>query len=291
MQPISIVLKRAESKLPHYENGLMAESLNTALSIKDYRHISAAERSSLLNMVGVNNFVLFSVEPDFFVDASQSIRLLMRELGFKSLDANLCSDEDSVSRISVDQKEAIKETYIPYTDKELSWHTDGYYNAWHQRVQAFLLLCENPAEQGGENELYDPDILFWLLHDSNPALVEALMQPQVMCIPENRQDGELLRPQTCTPVFEVLPDGALNMRFSARKRNILWQADDNTRAAVEMIGQLLQADSVYCLTHKLLPGQGYLSNNILHRRRAFSDGEQPRVIYRARFYERVPKPE
>jgi hypothetical protein len=42
--------------------------------------------------------------------------------------------------------------FIPYTDKAIGWHTDGYYNAVDHRVRAFSLFCVLPAATGGVNQ-------------------------------------------------------------------------------------------------------------------------------------------
>jgi len=268
----------------------MADLLANPLPVSGLESATDRQCRALLTAVERFNMVLFSLGEMPSRSTSDSIRHFMARLGFKSLDANLCSNEDAVSKISVNTDEKIKEGYIPYTNKPLSWHTDGYYNVWHQRVRSFLLICEAAAESGGENELFDPDIALLKLHDEDPAFVQALMHPDAMCIPENRQKGELLRPQTCTPVFELTENSEINMRYSARQKNILWRETPETQEAVACLNELLQTPSVYLLRHRLQPWQGYLSNNVLHRRLAFKDGARQRVLYRARFYERVPKP-
>ena len=50
----------------------------------------------------------------------------------EKLDANLRSDEDSISSLEV--REQNGNQYIPYTNKALSWHTDGYYNPLDKQI-------------------------------------------------------------------------------------------------------------------------------------------------------------
>jgi hypothetical protein len=38
---------------------------------------------------------------------------------------------------------------------------------------------------------------------------------------------------------------------------------------------------------KLEAGQGLLCNNVLHTRSGFNDGEQSRLLYRARYFDRI----
>jgi hypothetical protein len=49
-----------------------------------------------------------------------------RHLGLCRLDNNPCADERAVSVIAVRPTGRASE-YIPYTNRPLSWHTDGYY--------------------------------------------------------------------------------------------------------------------------------------------------------------------
>jgi len=77
------------------------------------------------------------------------------------------------------------------------------------------------------------------------------------------------------------------MRFSARKRNIIWRDTEDTFKAVAMINRLL-ADDNNVLKVKLAAGQGIICNNVLHNRNGFTDSEQQkRLMYRARYYDAV----
>jgi alpha-ketoglutarate-dependent taurine dioxygenase len=83
------------------------------------------------------------------------------------------------------------------------------------------------------------------------------------------------------------PDGRLHMRFSARKRNIVWRDTEDTRNAVDMINRLV-ADDENVLKVKLGAGQGIICNNVLHNRTGFEDSaDHKRLMYRARYYDAV----
>jgi hypothetical protein len=80
------------------------------------------------------------------------------------------------------------------------------------------------------------------------------------------------------------------MRYSARKRNIIWTNDAVTTAAVKVIDDFLASDSPWILRHRLEPGQGLICNNVLHNRTSFENDEskeQQRLIYRGRYYDRL----
>jgi alpha-ketoglutarate-dependent taurine dioxygenase len=117
------------------------------------------------------------------------------------------------------------------------------------------------------------------------------MHPQAMIIPDNVEAGKVIRAAQDGPVFRVKADGRLHMRFSARKRNIVWRDDRDTHEAVEVINSYL-ADDNNCLMVKLEAGQGIICNNVLHNRSAFTDSDtQKRLLYRARYFDAVSSEE
>lgn len=236
------------------------------------------------------NFMLYRVD-DGIEDAPEFVKRLAVRFGLQMLDKNLCAEEDSLTKLTVvDHHRA--HSYIPYTDKAIGWHTDGYYNPMSQRVKSFILHCEQPAASGGENALLDPDMVYIYLRRKNPEYIRALMQDQAMCIPANEENGVLIRPQTCSPVFLQEPSNSkdsdnvsLLMRFSKRKRHIIWQDDALTQEALHCLFEFLESDSEFIVRYRLNSGEGVVSNNVLHARTAFKDDEQhKRVYYRARFY-------
>jgi len=199
------------------------------------------------------------------------------------------ADEDGITSLMV-AKEGTRQTYIPYTNRPIHWHSDGYYNTLDKQIQGLLLHCVRSAKEGGANALLDHEIAYILLRDENPAYIQALMQPDVMCIPPNIVEGQEIRPQRCGPVFSLMPSGHLHIRYTKRTRSITWKADEMTQAAVQFLEQLLDSDSPYIFRATLQAGQGLISNNSLHDRSQFTDCdelEQQRLLYRGRYYQRV----
>jgi hypothetical protein len=144
-----------------------------------------------------------------------------------------------------------------------------------------------PAASGGSNALLDHEIAYILLRDRSPEAIRALMRPDCMGIPALRVDGVEQRPTRFGPVFSVRPDGRLHMRYTARGRNILWRDDPETAAAVTALKEVLTTPSPWHLEARLEAGWGLISNNVLHTRSAFTDGATPRLLYRARYYDRI----
>ncbi len=145
------------------------------------------------------------------------------------------------------------------------------------------------AASGGENALLDPEIVYLLMRDYNPSYVAALMQCDVMRIPANIAQGTEIRRTQAGPVFTL--DAAtrtLHMRYTARKHYIEWKNDLLAQAAVCFLEDLLKNDDRYTFRHRLEPGQGVVCNNVLHNRSAFgNDAGRERLVYRARYYDRV----
>jgi hypothetical protein len=248
---------------------------------------TAAERAALVAAVKRANVAVYACDAP--VDR-EAIARFGELLGLRRIDEHLCTDEDGISELRVSAGE-MKGEYIPYTDRPLSWHCDGYYNEPQHMIRGMLLHCVQAAAEGGENALLDPELLYIALRDENPALVAALMHPEALTIPANVQDGVVIRPERSGPVFSVDPaTGALHMRYTARARNVRWREDPDTRAAADWILRYLESPQAPVFRVRLRPGEGILCNNVLHNRTGFRDDPEhgrARLVYRARFFERV----
>jgi hypothetical protein len=76
------------------------------------------------------------------------------------------------------------------------------------------------------------------------------------------------------------------MRYTARTVSIRWSEDAAPAAAA--LAKWLDASSAQALRLKLGSGMGVICNNVLHARSAFEDSPQrPRLLYRARYYDRA----
>jgi len=209
--------------------------------------------------------------------------------GLEHLDNNLYASEEGISALQVSAERRQFE-YIPYSNKAISWHTDGYYNSLDRKIRTMVLHCVRPAARGGENALMDHEMLYLLMRDINPQYIEALMQPDVMTIPANIENGVEIRPAQTGPVFSVDKiSGSLHMRYTARTRSIEWKQDKKTHSAVKLLEELLASGLPTIFSHRLSAGQGLICNNILHTRSAFEDeeGSPGRLVYRARYLERI----
>jgi hypothetical protein len=249
--------------------------------------LSRGEESRIRHVIGRANMALVRCTKAGDINKESLLRFC-RMLGLERLDGNLCADDDAVSTLKVSEVAGATE-YIPYTSRPLSWHTDGYYNAADRQVRAWALLCQQDAAEGGENALLDHEILYILLRDADPALVEALMAPDAMRIPANRRGDREIRPARLGPVFSIHPaDGTLHMRYSARARNIEWRRDGALRVALSRMDHLFSSDTPYIFRHRLEPGECLISNNVLHNRSGFRDDPvRKRLLFRVRYYDRV----
>ncbi|MDM8562068.1 TauD/TfdA family dioxygenase [Candidatus Marithioploca araucensis] len=269
-------------KLENYPSDLS----KLVVEINDLQQLTRAEHEAILACCRVANMAIFSST----IKKDKSIfRELGKQLGLTQLDNNMCADDDSITSLTVAQ-EGMRQTYIPYTNRPIHWHTDGYYNSLDKQIYALLLYCVHPAQQGGENALLDHEIAYILLRDKNPDYVHAFMQPYAMCIPPNVIEGEEIRPTRCGPVFSIDSNGNLHTRYTKRTRSITWASDEITQAAVKCFENILESDSAYIFRGTLQAGQGLLSNNVLHNRSGFTDSELPnqqRLLYRARYYKRI----
>jgi len=267
-------------KLENYPSDFSA----LVVEINDPRRLTRAEHEAILTRCQLANMAIYASP------LKNEDKAIPHELGkqfsLTQLDNNMCADEDAITSLTV-ASGGTRQTYIPYTNRPIHWHTDGYYNALDKQIYGLLLHCVRSAEKGGENALLDHEIAYILLRDENPDYIHALMQPEVMCIPPNVTNGEEIRPTRCGPVFSLTPGGSLHMRYTKRKRSITWQSDKLTQAAVQFLEKILDSDSAYIFRATLQAGQGLISNNVLHDRSGFTEDNQQRLLYRGRYYQRI----
>lgn len=255
------------------------------VEIKDPRRLSQTEHQAILDRCRRANMAIYASglgdNPD-----KEIPRSLGKQFGLQHLDHNAGADEDAITSLMV-QSDQAHANYIPYTNRPIAWHTDGYYNAEDRQIQGLLLHCVHPAIEGGANDLFDHEMAYMFLRDQDPEYIRALMHPEAMTIPANLIEGEEKRPEQSGPVFSVQGDGHLHMRYTDRKRNILWHEDAVTKEAVLALKKILTSN-LDCHFHaRLESGWGLICNNVLHTRTGFVDGEPARLLYRARYYDRI----
>ncbi len=272
-----------EEKLARYPASLSA----LTVEIRDPRALTAAERDALVAAIRRANLVVYAcgiraAEPDV-------PRALGRQLGLARLDRNFLADDDGVSRVTVAGDKARGE-FIPYTNRPIGWHTDGYYNPPGRRIRAMLLHCVRRAAAGGENTLLDHEIAYLRLRDEDPAHVRALMLPGCVDDPGARGRGRHRaagrdRSRVLDRAGERSAAHALHRadeehRMEARRRG--------RAAAVAALARVLATPSPHHHRITLQAGMGILCNNVLHERTGFVDDDAaPRLLYRARYYDRV----
>lgn len=274
--------KWRESKLNNYPD--KAEQL--IVEINNPLMLTPAEKQALIDRISKTNMAVYISSEGSDPDKNIPSRL-SQQMELYQLDKNMGADDDGITSLQVSNEEG-RERYIPYSNKGIHWHTDGYYNAHDKQIYALNLHCVRPAEQGGENAVLDHEIAYIRLRDENPDYIEALMDSSAMTIPANIQDDVVIRPERSGPVFSVSADGYLHMRYTERAHNIAWDDKPILRDAVQYLEKILHSDDPYIYRLTLQSGWGLLSNNVLHDRSAFTDADRaPRLLYRSRYYDRI----
>jgi alpha-ketoglutarate-dependent taurine dioxygenase len=285
-QPFSLerpqdYLRWRERKLARYPH--RAEDL--IVEVRDPRALRDSEAAQIRRVCAAANMAVYA-SPLAGVADKDIVQRLGARLGLARLQANPLADEDGITSLEVAAEKSGR-GYIPYSNRRLLWHTDGYYNPPESRIRAFLLHCVRPAAAGGKNRVLDPEIAYILLRDADPRYVAALSAPDAMTVPANEEDPAAQRAAQAGPVFSF-EDGALHMRYTARTRSIAWRADSATQDAVQRLREILDSDSPYVFKLRLAGGQGLVCNNVLHDRSEFTDApDAGRLVYRARYADRI----
>ncbi len=252
-----------------------------------------AERAAIAERIARANMAIYVTSEAGHEEAAirSELRSFGRAFGLVAVEDHRSAEADGIVRIEVvDQGGRLG--YIPYTDRPIQWHTDGYYNfhGAENCIQAMLLHCVRGAAEGGVNGLLDHEIAYIRLRDASPEFVAALAHPQAMTIPANVEADGRVRAPNVGPVFYVDPvTGGLGMRYTARKRSIEWRDDSTTRAAVAKL-ELILSDDPLIFRARLRPGEGLICNNVLHDRSGFdpaSPAGRGRLLYRIRYGGRV----
>jgi hypothetical protein len=259
------------------------------VTLDDPRALTSSERDALLQRCATVNMAIYSSSTAGDTDKEIPRRLGI-QLGLHSLDSHWLTDHDAISPISVRgaEERGERKEFIPYTDKPIKWHTDGYYNRSERTVRGLILHCVQSAASGGENQLLDHELAYILLRDENPDHIRAFSQVDAMIIPPRNDENGEARAAQPGPVFSVDGAGFLHMRYTARTISIEWRSNAATRAAVAALARILAAPTPWTLHGRLEPGMGLVCNNVLHDRSGFVDGPRHhRLLYRARYHERI----
>lgn len=264
------------------------------VDVGDLAAPTAAERVALAAVLARANMAIYRTAPLGEGEARRSVGAFARAVGLTRFERHRSAGADGIVAIRV--TDAPRQAgFIPYSPRPLGWHTDGYY-AWEgpgAAIQSMVLHCVRAAPEGGVNALLDPEIAYVRLRDRDPALVAALMRPDAMTIPLCVEEDGTVRGETTGPVFFVDPaTGRLGMRYTARKRHVVWRDDPATRAAAEALVEIM-ADDPAIFRLRLAPGMGLLADNVLHDRSGFTDAEDPatgRLLLRIRSYDRIALP-
>ncbi|MBK1716854.1 TauD/TfdA family dioxygenase [Thiocystis violacea] len=277
-----------DSRLERYS----ARPSDPAVGISRLSEPTPRERAALMERIKAYNLAIVRVEPAQVTP--EAVLAFGLSLGLARADINRFADASAISRITQADPSQDRHApngprgdYIPYTNKPLSWHTDGYYNPPERQIQAWTLFCVRPAVSGGINSLLDHEILYIRLRDTSPDLIAALAHPEALSIPAHIENGVVVRATSTGPVFSIR-QGRLHMRYTARTRNARWRDTPETDAARRALDRLFSTPDVFTFSHGLESGEGLVSNNVPHNRSGFIDSEDDRLerlLIRVRYHD------
>tara|TARA_B100001564_G_scaffold351542_1_gene357556 strand:+ start:79 stop:927 length:849 start_codon:yes stop_codon:yes gene_type:complete len=242
--------------------------------------ISKHEKFRVINLLTNHNIVFFHIDKIVNTD-KLSIKNFADQIGLGNYELDSQSDNDGLTEIKDTQDKDKLSEYVPYTNKELNWHTDGYYTDQNNSVLAWMLFCKVAAENGGTNKYLDHEIAYILFNDKSDKLKD-LMQHDACCIPTNILTN---RKEVYNPVF-MFRDEKLQMKFTMREKNIIW--NKKSVQAINILKSIIMESSDYHIIKKLEPGNGVVTNNVIHMRTAFTNSKNKnRLLYRLRSKKRV----
>ena len=258
-----------ERNIPHNIDGIV-------VNIHDINNVKISEIAKIKETINKCNSCIYSSK--IALKSNTNLLKFVESIGMRTYDRNNI-ESNEISTITPLENNKIN--YIPYTDKSLNWHTDGYYDK--KSIFSWLLHCVHPATHGGENYLLDHELAlreYVLRYDD----INNLMSEDALTIPESKDTS---RSEISTYIFSIKNQyKKLHMRFSMRKDNI--GTSPKAGDAVTKLKQIIENDCAkYSLTYKLQKNEGIITNNILHGRKAFKDDKVKRKLLRIRSYERL----
>ena len=258
-----------ERNIPHNIDGII-------VNIHDINNVKISEIAKIKETINKCNSCIYSSK--IALKSNTNLLKFVESVGMRTYDRNNI-ESNEISTITPLENNKIN--YIPYTDKSLNWHTDGYYDK--KSIFSWLLHCVHPATHGGENYLLDHELAlreYVLRYDD----INNLMSEDALTIPESKDTS---RSEISTYIFSIKNQyKKLHMRFSMRKDNI--GTSPKAGDAVIKLKQTIENDCAkYSLTYKLQKNEGIITNNILHGRKAFKDDKVKRKLLRIRSYERL----
>ena len=258
-----------EKNIPHNGSEIL-------VNIHDINNVKISEIAKIKETINKCNSCIYSSK--IALKSNTNLLKFVESVGMRTYDRNNI-ESNEISTITPLENNKIN--YIPYTDKSLNWHTDGYYDK--KSIFSWLLHCVNPATQGGENYLLDHELVLreYLLRNDD---INNLMAEDALTIPASKDTS---RPEISTYIFSFKNKyRRLHMRFSMRKDNIGTSA--KASPAIIKLKEIIENDCAkYSLTYKLQKNEGIITNNILHGRKAFKDDMVKRRLLRIRSYERL----
>ncbi len=265
-------LRWAEEKERNIPQNIDGISVN----IHDINNVKTSEIAKIKETINRYNSCIYSSSAP--LESNITLLKFAELVGMRTYD---CNNLESNEISTITPVENNKINYIPYTDKPLNWHTDGYYD--RKPIFSWLLHCVNPATQGGENYLLDHELAlreYVMRHDD----INNLLAADALTIPESKDTS---RAKISTYIFSFENQyKKLHMRFSMRKDNI--DTSPKASAAIANLKRIIENDcGKYSLTYKLQKNEGIITNNILHGRNAFKDDKVKRKLLRIRSYERL----
>ena len=141
------------------------------VEVEDLANPSSAERAVVGELCGAANMAIYDsgAAGSDAIRARPALRAFAATFGLRDAEPHRSQGDDGIVAIEMAASGG-RAGYIPYSNRPLSWHTDGYYN-YHgpsDRVKAMVLHCVRDAAEGGVSALLDHEIAYIRLRDRDP---------------------------------------------------------------------------------------------------------------------------
>ena len=105
------------------------------VEVEDLADPSPAERAALWELCGAANMAIYDsgAAGSDSIRARPALRAFATTFGLRNFETHRSQEDDGIVAIET-AASGSRAGYIPYSNRPLSWHTDGYYNYHGHRI-------------------------------------------------------------------------------------------------------------------------------------------------------------
>ena len=216
-----------------------------------------------------------------------------RQFGLARLDRNWLADDDGISQRDRHRRGRPRRLHSVHEPRRSAGTPTATTTRRTGASGRWSCTASTAPPTGGENALLDHEIAYLQLRDADPGV--RARADAARCDDDPRAHRRRRRRAGRRDRAGVLGRSgercAAHALHGAHAQHRVEATDPAVRDAAARLERMLAGPSPCIHRLTLQPGMGILCNNVLHDRSGFvDDPARPRLLYRARYYDRIRRP-